>query len=142
MEVRKESDDNKIIAALICLFTGFMFVWNITAQISDIYELRLDAETCSRVNLLGLETLPVNPPGLDASEDCRVTAPFRQAGIGVPAGFLVLPDGSEMQISPLDARQTTGSAEWSAAMKTQLVMAMLFWAATLALLFSVYRNRD
>lgn len=132
MEVRNESDDKKIFAALTCLFIGFLFIWNIAAQIADIYELRLDAETCSRVSALGLAP----------SADCSVTAPFRQAGAGIPVGFLVLPDGSEMQISPLAARETGRSAEWSPAMKTQLVMAFLFWGATLVLLLSVYRNRD
>lgn len=132
MEVRNESDDKKIFAALASLFVGFLFIWNIAAQIADIYELRLDAETCSRVSTLGLAP----------SADCSVTAPFRQAGAGIPIGFLVLPDGSEMQISPLAANQTGRSAEWSPAMKTQLVMAFLFWGATLVLLLSVYRNRD
>lgn len=132
MEVRNESDDKKIFAALASLFIGFLFIWNIAAHISDIYELRLDAETCSRVSTLGLAP----------SADCSVTAPFRQAGAGIPVGFLVLPDGSEMQISPLAARETGRSAEWSPAMKTQLVMAFLFWGATLVLLLSVYRNRD
>lgn len=129
MEVRKESDNSKIIAALACLFIGFLFVWNIAAQIADIYELRLDAEACSRVSALGLTP----------TADCSVTAPFRQAGAGIPVGFLVLPDGSEIQISPLAASRTGGSAEWSAAMKTQLVMALLFWCVTFVLLLGVYR---
>lgn len=133
MEKRTESDDTKIIAALVCLFIGFLFVWNITAHITDIYELRLDAETCNRVKMTGLAP---------SVADCVFTAPFRQVGIGQPVGFLVLPDGSEMQISPLAASQTGRSAEWSPAMKTQLVMTFLFWGITLALLVSVFRNRE
>lgn len=133
MEKRTESDDTKIIAALVCLFIGFLFVWNITAHITDIYELRLDAETCNRVKMTGLAP---------SAADCVFTAPFLQVGIGQPVGFLVLPDGSEMQISPLAASQTGRSAEWSPAMKTQLVMTFLFWGITLALLVSVFRNRE
>lgn len=133
MEKRTESDDTKIIAALVCLFIGFLFVWNITAHISDIYELRLDAETCNRVKTLGLAP---------STADCVFTAPFRQIGVGQPVGFLVLPDGSEMQISPLAASQTGRSAEWSPEMKTQLVMTFLFWGVTLALLVSVFRSRE
>ncbi|OGS99613.1 MAG: hypothetical protein A3F73_14455 [Gallionellales bacterium RIFCSPLOWO2_12_FULL_59_22] len=132
MEVRKESDDKKIIAALGCLFIGFLFVWNITAHIAEIYELRLDAETCDRVRKLGLAP----------THECVITAPFRQAGLGTPVGFLALPDGNEMQISPVAAKQTGRSAEWTSHMKTQLVMALLFWAATLALLISVFRNSE
>lgn len=132
MEVRQEGDDTKIIAALVCLFIGFLFIWNITAHIADIYELRLDTETCNRVSTLGLTP----------SADCSVTAPFRQAGAGIPVGFLTLHDGSEIQISPVAANQTGRSAEWSSSMKTQLVMALLFWAATFVLLLGVVRNSE
>lgn len=132
MELRNKNDDTKIIAALACLFIGFTFIWNIVAHTVDIYELRLDAETCNRVKLLGMEP----------SRDCVVTAPFRQGGPGIPIGLLVLPDGSEMEISPVAANRTNRSVEWSAEMKTQLVMALLFWVATLALLFSALRNKE
>lgn len=131
MELRDKSDDTKIIAALVCLFIGFLFIWNIAAHIVDIYELRLDAETCNRVRMLGMEP----------SADCTLAAPFRQGGPGIPVGFLVLPDGSEIRISPVAADRTNRSVEWSAAMKTQLVMALLFWAATLALLLSALRDK-
>lgn len=133
MELRNKDDDTKIIAALVCLFIGFLFIWNIAAHISDIYELRLDAETCNRVKMSGLAP---------SAADCVFTAPFRQAGLGTPVGFLMMPDGSEIQVSPLAASQTGRSAEWSPSMKTQLVMALLFWAATLALLLSAFRNRE
>ncbi len=132
MELRKKSDDTKIIAAIVCLFIGFLFIWNIAAHISNVYELRLDAETCNRVKTLGL--MP--------SADCSVTAPFRQAGAGIPVGFLTLPDGSEIQISPVAANRTNRSAEWSTSMKVQFLMALLFWVATLALLLSAFRNRE
>lgn len=133
MENRTESDDTKIIAALVCLFIGFLFVWNIAAHISDIYELRLDAETCERVKALGLAP---------SAAECVFTAPFRHVGIGQPLGLLVLPDGSEIQVSPLAVNQTGRSAEWSAAMKTQFVMTLLFWGVTLALLLSVFRSKE
>ena len=132
MELRKKSDDAKIIIALICLLIGFLFIWSITAQMTDIYELRLDAETCYRVKERGL---------VPSSAECVFTAPFRQAGPGIPIGFVVLPDGNEIQVTPLAASQTGRSMEWSASMKTQLIMALLFWAATLALLFSALRDK-
>lgn len=132
MELRNRNDDTKIIAAIACLFIGFLFIWNIAAHISDINELRLDAETCNRVKTLGLAP----------SADCVITAPFRQVGAGIPVGFLTLPDGSEIQISPVAANRTNRSAEWSSSMKTQFVMALLFWGATLALLLSAFRNRE
>jgi hypothetical protein len=133
MELRNSNDDTKIIAALVCLFIGFLFIWNIVAHTLDIYELRLDAETCNRVKLLGIEP----------SKDCVITAPFRQGGPGIPIGLLVLPDGSEIQISPVAANQTNRSVEWSDSMKTQLVMALLFWVATLVLLLlSALRDKE
>jgi len=132
MELRSKSDDTKIFTAMVCLFIGFLFTWNIAAQVADIYELHLDAEACSRVKTLGLAP----------SADCSVTAPFRQAGAGIPVGFLVLPDGSEMQISPLAASRTNRSAEWTASMKTQFVMALLCWVATFVLLLSAFRSRE
>lgn len=132
MELRKKSDDRKIIAAIACLFIGFLFIWNLTAHISDIYELRLDAETCSQVKTFGLEP----------SADCVITAPFRPVGLGPPVGYLTLPDGNDVQISPVAANRTNRSAEWSSSMKTQFVMALLFWAATLGLLLSAFRDRE
>lgn len=36
MELRTKRDDRKIIAALICLFAGFIFIWNIAAHTADI----------------------------------------------------------------------------------------------------------
>ena len=132
MGIRNRNDDTKIIAAIACLFTGFLFIWNIAAHISDIYELRLDVETCNRVKTLGLEP----------SADCVITAPFRQTGVGIPVGFLTLPDGSEIQISPAAANRTSRSVEWSSSMKTQFVMALLFWGATFALLLGAFRNRE
>lgn len=132
MKFRNGHDDTRIFAALACLFVGFLFIWNIAAHISDIYELRLDAETCDRVKALGLAP----------SADCSVTVPFRQAGAGIPVGFLVLPDGSEIQISPLAASRTSRSAEWTSSMKTQFVMALLCWVATFVLLLSAFRSRE
>jgi len=130
MELRKKSDDRKIIAALICLFAGFVFIWNIAAHTVDIYELRLDAEACHRVRTLGLTP----------SDSCEITAPFRPLGL-VPGGYLILPDGSEIQIAPVAASRTNRSTEWSASMKAQFWVALLFWAATLALLLSAFRGR-
>jgi len=130
MELRKKSDDRKIIAALISLFIGFLFIWNIAAQATDIYELRLDTETCNRVRTFGLAP----------SESCVIHAPFRPLGL-VPGGHLVLPDGSDIQIAPVAANLTNKSMEWSASMKVQFWAAMLFWAATLALLLSAFRDR-
>lgn len=130
MEQRNHDDDTKIITALICLFIGFMLVWNITAHVSDTYELQLDAGTCNRVKTLGL-AVPA---------DCIVNAPFRQVGPATPAGILVLPDGSEIQISPLAAKQINGSIEWPTPMKVQFGVALLFWVATLVLLLGVFRG--
>ncbi|HYR05453.1 MAG TPA: hypothetical protein VEP71_02085 [Gallionella sp.] len=132
MELRNRNDDRKIFAAITCLFIGFLFIWNIAAHILDIYELRLDAETCSRVKMFGFSP----------SADCVITAPFRQAGPGIPVGLLVLPDGSEIQISPIAADRTNRSAEWTPSMKTQFVMALLFWGGTFVLLLSAFRNRE
>lgn len=129
MELRK-NDAPRIIAALICLFIGFLFAWNIAAHTADIYELRLDAETCQRVRTLGLTP----------SDSCAITAPFQPLGL-VPGGYLVLPDGSDIQIAPIAAKQTGQSAEWSASMKVQLWIVLLFWVATLALLLGVFRGR-
>ena len=131
MELRSKSDDTKIFTAMVCLFIGFLFTWNIAAQVADIYELHLDAEACSRVKTLGLAP----------SADCVITAPFRPSGIGPPVGYLTLPDGSDIQISPIAASLTNRSAEWTTSMKAQFWTALLFWVATLALLFSVYRGK-
>ena len=79
MGSREKYDDKKIIAAIACLLTGFILVWNVSAHISDYYELRLDAETCSRVKMLGL--MP--------SADCTITAPYRTAKFS-PVGYLML----------------------------------------------------
>lgn len=128
----QKNDDTKIIAVIVYLFIGFLSIWNIAAHISDIYELRLDAETCNRVKMLGLA-----PPA-----NCVITVPFCQAGVGIPVGFLALPDGSEIQISPVAANRTNKSAEWSSSMKTQFVMALLFWGATVALLLIAFCNRE
>ncbi len=130
MELRKKSDNRKIIAALICLFAGFIFIWNIAAHTADIYELRLDAETCHRVRALGLTP----------SDSCVITAPFRPLGL-VPGGHLILPDGTDIQIAPVAVSLTNQSAEWSTSMKAQFGVALLFWAAALALLLSVFRGR-
>lgn len=130
MELRKKSDDRKIIAAIVCLFIGFLFIWNITAHTSDIYELRLDAETCDQVKTLGF--MP--------SANCVITAPFRPFGIG-PGGYLTLPDGNDIQIAPVAANLTNKSAEWTTSMKAQFWAALLFWAATLALLLSAFRDK-
>lgn len=132
MELRKKSDDTKIVAAIACLLIGFLFIWNIAAHISSIYELRLDAETCNQVRALGLEP----------SDNCVITAPFRPAELGPPVGYLTLPDGSDIQITPVAANQTNRSMEWSSSMKTQFVMALLFWGVTFALLLSAFRNRE
>jgi len=132
MELRNKNDDTKIIAAISCLFIGFLFIWNIAAHITDIYELRLDAETCNRVK----------PLGFAPSADCVITAPFRPSGPGTPAGYLALPDGNDIQISPVAANRINRSAEWSNSMKTQFWMALLFWAATLALLLSAFRDKE
>lgn len=129
MEIRKKSDDNKIIAALVCLFIGFAFVWNIAVNIIDIYDVKLDAETCEKVKTFGL--VP--------SADCMVTAPFRQ-GFG-PAGYLMLPDGEFLQVSPIDVNKTGRTAPWSTAMKVQFGIVLVFWVATLALLVSALREK-
>ena len=127
MELRKKSDDRKIIAALVCLFIGFIFVWSIAAHISDIYELRLDTDTCNLVKTLGLAP----------SADCAVAAPFRP-GFGA-TGYLTLPGGNDIQISPVAANRTGRSAEWTSSMKVQFGVALVFWVATLALLISAFR---
>lgn len=129
METRKKNDDNKIIAALICLFIGFAFIWSIAVNITDVYDVHLDAETCEKVKILGL--VP--------SADCVITAPFRQ-GLG-PVGYLMLPDGEFLQVSPIAANKTGRSASWSTSMKVQFGIALLFWVATLALLLSALREK-
>ena len=131
MELRSKRDDTKIFTAIVCLFIGFFFIWNIGAHVADIYELRLDAETCSRVKELGLSP----------STDCVITAPFRPFGLGPPTGYLTLPDGSDIQISPIAAKQTGRGAELTASMKAQFWTTLLFWVASLMLLFSVFRDK-
>ena len=130
MELRKKSDDMKMIAAIVCLFAGFLFVWNIAAHIIDIYELRLDAETCNQAKTYGL--VP--------SADCAITAPFRPHAFE-PVGYLILPDGNEVKIAAVAADRTNRSAEWSTWMKAQFWVALLFWMATLALLISAFRDK-
>lgn len=131
MEHRNGSDETKIFTALTCLFIGFFFIWSIAADITDIYELRLDTETCNRVKTYGLTP----------SADCVITAPFRPLGL-VPGGSLILSDGSDIQISPIAANRTGRSAEWTNSMKAQFWTALLFWIATLALLFGVFRDKE
>ncbi|MDH4235523.1 MAG: hypothetical protein OEV15_10375 [Gallionella sp.] len=131
MELRKKSDDTKIIIALVCLFIGFIFVWNIAAHVSDIYELRLDPETCNQVKV----------HGLTPSANCVIAAPYSPAGV-VPGGYLTLPGGIHIQIVPIEANRTNKSEEWPTSMKTQFWVALLFWAATLALLLSVFRDKQ
>lgn len=131
MELRSENDDTKIFIAMVCLFIGFFFVWNIAAHVTDIYELRLDPETCSRVKSLGFAP----------SDDCVISAPFHPSGLGPPVGYLTLPDGNDIQISPIAANPTSRSAEWTTSMKAKFWTALLFWMVTLALLFSVFRSK-
>jgi hypothetical protein len=130
MELRKKSDDMKMIGAIVCLFAGFLFVWNIAAHIIDIYELRLDAETCNQVKTYGL--VP--------SADCVITAPFRPHAFE-PVGYLTLPDGNEVKIAAVAADRTNRSAEWTTWMKAQFWVALLFWGATLVLLISAFRDK-
>lgn len=130
MELRKKSDDRKIIAAIACLFAGFFFIWNITAHIPHIYELRLDAETCNQVKTLGM--MP--------SADCSITAPFQPFGLG-PLGYLTLPDGNRIQVAPIAANQTNQRVEWSASMNMKFWAALLFWAVSLGLLVSAFRDK-
>lgn len=129
MELRTKSDDTKIIAAIACLLVGMFFIWNIAAHITAIFELKLDAATCEQVRTRGLAP----------SSDCAVVAPFRQ-GFGA-TGYLLLPDGDHIQISPVAANQTRRNAEWTSSMKAQLWIALLFWAATLVLLMNVFRDK-
>lgn len=131
MELRSKSDDTKIFIAIVCLFIGFFFIWNIGAHVADIYELRLDAETCSRVKELGLSP----------SAGCVITAPFRPFGLGPPTGYMTLPDGNDIQISPIAANRTARGAKWTASMKAQFWTALLFLVASLMLLFSVFRDK-
>lgn len=131
MELRNKSDDRKIIAAITCLLIGLLLIWNISAHITDIYELYLDNDTCNLVKTMGLSP----------SADCVVSAPYRTAGLG-PVGYMELPDGSHIQISPIAANRTNKSSDWSTSMKAQFWFAMLLWAATLALLLSALRSKD
>lgn len=130
MELRTKSDNTKIIAAIVCLFIGFVFMWNISAHFSHFYELQLDTATCTQIKTLGLEP----------SANCVITAPYRPLGI-MPDGFLTLPDGNEIQITPLTANLTNKSTEWSASMKAQLWIALLFWVATMGLLLSAFKDK-
>ena len=130
MELRKKSDDVKIITAIACLFIGFFFIWNITAHISHIYELHLDAETCDRVKTLGMMPSP----------DCTITAPFQPLGLS-PLGFLTLPGGNDIQVAPVAASQLNQRVEWSTSMEVKFWAALLFWAASLGLLVSVFRDK-
>lgn len=131
MELRNKNDDMKIIAAIICLFIGFLFIWNIAAQVTSIYELRLDEKSCNQVRTLGLAP----------SDDCVIRAPFRPLGLA-PGGYLRLPDGSDIQIDPVAADLTNDSLAWSTSMKAQFWGAMLFWVVTLGLLLSAFRSKQ
>lgn len=130
MEHRNRSDETKIFTALTCLFIGFFFIWSIAAQITDIYELRLNTETCNRVKMYGLTP----------STDCVITAPFRPFGL-IPGGSLILPDGSDIQIAPVAANPTNKSVEWTGSMKAKLWVALLFWVTTLGFLLSAFRDK-
>ena len=131
MELRTKSDDTKIIIALVCLFIGFLFIWNISAHTATIYELQLDAETCKQVQTHGLETF----------SNCTIQAPYRPFVI-TSGGSLILPDGSDIPITPVAANSTSKGMAWSATMKTQLWIALLFWAVTLGLLATLFRGSD
>jgi len=131
MELRKKSDDTKIIAAITCLLIGLFFIWNVAVHITDIYELHLDTETCNQVKTLGLAP----------TANCVVTAPYRTAGFGA-VGYMMVPEGNFIQISPVAVNRTNKSAAWSTSMKVQFWVAMLLWAATLALLFSAFRSKE
>lgn len=131
--MRSRNDDTKILAAIACTVVGFFLVANITAQVSHIHEISLDTETCYRAKAAGLTP---------STEGCVFTVPFRQVGVGQAVGFLKLPDGGEMQVSPLAATMTGGRAKWTAEMKAQLIMAFLFWVATFVLLFSAFRDKE
>ncbi|CAG0947841.1 hypothetical protein ANRL1_04614 [Anaerolineae bacterium] len=126
----KKYDDTKIITAIVCLFIGFLFVWNIAARASAIYELHLDAETCDQVKTLGL--VP--------TDNCIITAPYRPLEIA-PGGYLTLPDGNDIQIVPVTANRTNQGVEWSTSMKLQFWVALLFWAATMGLLISAFQGK-
>ena len=136
MELPKESDDlkkyddTKIITAIVCLFIGFLIVWNISAHVTAIYELHLDTETCNRVKTHGL--MP--------TDNCIITAPYRPLEIAL-GGYLTLPDGSDIQIVPIAANRTNKSVEWTTSMKLQFWAALLFWAATLGLLISAFQSK-
>jgi len=130
MEFREKSDDTKIIAAIVCLLIGMFCIWNIAAHITHIYELKLDTETCEQVKTRGLMPSP----------DCSVAAPFRP-GLGA-VGYLMLPDGNHIQIIPVTAKQTNRSADWTASMKAQFWITLLFWVASLVLLLSAFRGRE
>jgi len=121
----KKYDDTKIITAIVCLFIGFLLVWNIAAHITPIYELHLDKETCNQVKTHGLAP----------SADCVITTPYRPFGFS-PGGYLTLPDGKDIQITPVTVKQTSKNLEWSTFMKVQFWVALLFWAGTLGLLIS------
>lgn len=132
MGTPEKNNDTKIIAALVCLFIGFAFIWNIAAHTAAIYELRLDAKTCEQVRGMGL--MP--------SAECVITAPFYPPVMGQPFGTLVLPDGSDMAVVPLMVNQTNRSMEWSMSMKMQFVVAVMFWVGTIVLLMGAFRDRE
>ena len=126
----KKYDDTKIITAIVCLFIGFLFVWNIAARASAVYELHLDAETCDQVKTLGL--VP--------ADNCVITASYRPFEIA-PSGYLTLPNGNDIQIVPVTANRTNQGVEWSTSMKLQFWVALLFWAATMGLLISAFQGK-
>lgn len=131
MEQRTKNTDTKIIIAIVCLIIGFLCIWNISAHITKIYELHLDTATCNQVKTLGIKP----------SENCVITAPYLPFGI-IPGGALILPDGGDIQITPIAANQTNQSMAWSFSMKAQFWTAMLFWTTTLVLLLSAFRKKQ
>lgn len=130
MELRTKSDDTKIVAAIACLLIGLFLMWNIAAHITDIYELHLDKDACELAKA----------SGLTPSSDCVFSVPYRTAGLG-PVGYMELPGGSYIQVSPISANRTGKSAKWSTSMKAQFWFAMSLWVGTLALLLSAFRDK-
>lgn len=135
MELSKQGDnvqydDTKIMTAIVCLFIGFLFMWNVAASASGIYELHLDKETCNQVKALGV--IP--------TDNCVITAPYRPLRVA-PGGYMTLPDGSDIQITPVSETRTNQGAAWSTAMKLQFWAAVLFWVGTLGLLISAFKGK-
>lgn len=123
----KKYDDRKIFAAIACLFIGFIFIWNVAAHSAAIYQLKLDPEACTKVRTLGLEV----------TDNCFVTAPYRPIGVG-PGGYIVLPDGNDIQVTPVEEKRTNQGAGWTPSMRLQMWIALAFWVATLVLIVSAF----